>query len=73
MRYAVNRLNQKREEEAYRIYITDTLKSIAQNTAVNGGSYPTKRFVELLNPVKEKSVEEIVKEVITSGELEVID
>lgn len=73
MRYAVTRLNKKREDDVYRIYVTDTLKAIAQNTAVNGGAYPTKRFAELLNPVKEKSAEEIIKEVIKSGELEVVD
>ncbi len=52
----------------YRIYVTDTLKYISENTAAvsaqNGvnGKYMTKRFYELLNPVAEdtRSAEDVI-------------
>ena len=55
------------EERNYKIYITDVLKMIAENTAkVYGGNVPKKRYAELIEhkPVeKEKSAEEIIADV----------
>lgn len=49
MRYVVSRLEQEREEYAYRIYVTDSLKVIGENAAFNGGKHMNQRFYEVLN------------------------
>lgn len=44
----------EREEKAYKIYITDALKCIAENTQrFNGGSAPSVRYIDLIEPKKE--------------------
>ena len=48
MRYVLARLRQKRDEETYRIYLTDALFA-----SVNGGQHMIKRYYELLHPVEE--------------------
>lgn len=74
MRYAKAKIRTELTQTAYRIYISDTLKVIAENTArsVPEGKYPTKRLVEILHPVKERSAEEIIESVIKNAELVVI-
>ena len=43
-------------EDAYRIYVTDTLRYIAANTAnFGGGSYPEVRYYDLVRPEKEET------------------
>ena len=68
MRYAVARLKEKQRDEAYRIYITDSLKLITENTAhfVEGGQYITKRWIEVVEnkPTDNRSGEEIAMDVI---------
>lgn len=55
------------DELNYKIYITDTLKMIAESSAKRfGGAVPSKRYYEIIErkPVeKEKSAEEIIDEV----------
>lgn len=55
------------DNKAYKLYITDTLKMIAENTAKSvGGLAPNKRYSDIIErkPVeKEKSAEEIINEV----------
>ncbi len=60
------------EEKAYKIYVTDSLKSIAENTArYAGGGYPAIRYADLIEqkPHEEKSGEEIVADVIKKSGL----
>ena len=40
------------EDEAYRVYVTDALQIIGDNTSrrVDGGRYLNKRYVELIKP-----------------------
>lgn len=64
--YAIKRLIQ---DEIYKIYITDALKTISENTAaLSGGSRITKRYYDILHPPKEdeRTGDEIADEVISS-------
>lgn len=58
----IARFIQEREDLIYRAYTTDALRTIAQN----GGSYPSKRFAELLDyePKDQRSGDEIVADVV---------
>ncbi len=50
-------------DKAYRIYVTDSLKAIAENTSkYAGGSYMRIRFADILNPKPEetRTPEEII-------------
>lgn len=50
----------EQEEKAYRIYVTDTLKCIAENTAkFGGGNYIKTRFYDVINIEPEKESTEI--------------
>ena len=59
IRYCLARYKEDQAGKAYRIYVTDALRHIAQNTAKYvGGTYTKKRFVEVIEPPKkEKQVE----------------
>lgn len=68
----------KQEREiAYRIYVTDTLKLIAENTAkFTGGAYREDRYAEIYQKRKEipkKTVEETIAEVTKKAGLVVIE
>lgn len=46
----------EQQEKAYKMYITDALKIIAENTAKQvGGSYLTARYAEMIEPKKEET------------------
>lgn len=47
---------QKEQRElAYQVYVTDSLRIIAENTAKQvGGSYLKARFKEIIEPIKEE-------------------
>lgn len=48
MRYVVARYRSDRRDLAYRIYISDALRIISENTArFGGGSYMTERFADI--------------------------
>lgn len=50
---------QKQEEKAYKIYVTDALKVIANNTAGGEARYMIqRRWVELLEPVESEEAEQ---------------
>lgn len=54
------------EGKLYRIYITDSLKILMENSAAkNGGKYIAKRYIDLIDPPKEetKTCAEITSEV----------
>lgn len=46
----------KQEEKTYKMYITDALRLIAENSAkMAGGSYIQARYVDLVEPKKEET------------------
>ena len=74
MRYATARFNQHQRDLAYRIYVTDCLRMVTENTAkLSQGAYTAARFYDIINPKPkdERSGEEIVAEIINKAGLEV--
>lgn len=75
MRYAMARFNQHQRDLAYRIYVTDCLRIISENTAkTGGGSYITAKFADIINPkpVDNRTGEEIAADIIKRTGIEVI-
>jgi hypothetical protein len=75
MRYALTRYKMYQREVAYRIYVTDCLRMMTENTArFAKGNYITKRYADSLKkPVREnKTGEEIAADVIKKAGLVVI-
>lgn len=57
MEYCISSLRKWEKELEYRVYITDALKAIAENTAKNvGGTFLTKRYVDSVLPSNKKEV-----------------
>lgn len=69
------RIQKDNEEHLYRIYVTDALQGIADNTSVVHGGYRFKnRWVDIINHnVDARSADEIVEDVLKKSGLEVID
>lgn len=63
MKYMVARFLQEADDFRYRVYTTDTLQAIAKN----GGSYPSKRYAEIISrkPAETRSGDEIVADVVS--------
>ena len=75
MRYAIARFNQHQRDLAYRIYVSDCLRIISENTAkMGGGSYITAKFADIINPkpADNRSGEEIAADIIKRAGIEVI-
>ena len=75
MRYAMARFNQHQRDFAYRIYVTDCLRIITENTAkMGGGSYITAKFADIINPkpTDNRTGEEIAADIIKRAGIEVI-
>jgi Zn-dependent membrane protease YugP len=75
MRYAVARYKTYQREVAYRIYVTDCLRMMTENTArFVKGNYVAKRYADFLkNPARDnRTGEEIAAEVIQKAGLVVI-
>lgn len=68
MRYVLAQYRWEQEDKAYRIYVTDALRLISENTASSvGGKYITARFADVIAPPKEednRTCEEITAEII---------
>ena len=68
MRYVLAQYRREQEDKAYRIYVTDALRMISENTASSvGGKYITARFADVIAPPKEednRTCEEITAEII---------
>lgn len=68
MRYVLAQYRREQEDKAYRIYVTDALRLISENTASSvGGKYITARFSDVIAPPKEednRTCEEITAEII---------
>lgn len=78
MRYVVSRYNAYQYETAYRIYITDSLRIITENTAFEKGHpYLTTRWADIMySKPKEKEKEtggnEIATNIIKKFGIEVV-
>ena len=75
MRYAMARYQSQQRDLAYRIYVTDCLRIISENTAKMGnGSYITAKFADIINPkpVGKRTGEEIAADIIKQAGIEVI-
>ena len=75
MRYAMARFNQHQRDLAYRIYVTDCLRIISENTAkMGGGSYISVKFADIINPkpAGNRTGEEIAADIIKRAGIEVI-
>ena len=68
MRYVLAQYRREQEDKAYRIYVTDALRLISENTASSvGGKYITARFADVIAPPKEednRTCEEITADII---------
>ena len=74
MRYATARFNQHQRDLAYRIYVTDCLRIISENTAkMCGGSYMKAKLADIINPdpVDNRTGEEIAADIIKRAGIEV--
>ena len=46
----------EQQEKAYKVYVTDALRIITENTAkANGGSYLQARYADMIEPRKEET------------------
>ena len=75
MRYAIARYQSQQRDLAYRIYVTDCLRIISENTAkICGGSYITANFADIINPkpVDNRTGDEIAADIIKLAGIEVI-
>ena len=60
------RLNERAKTEAYRIYVTDALRIVAENTARYGGNYIKARYADIIEPKKQdnRTCEEITADIV---------
>ena len=76
MRYVVSKYKEQQKEMAYRIYVTECLRMITENTAKqSGGSYINKPFADLIGsnkPNDERTADEIIADISFRAGLEVI-
>ena len=74
MRYAMARYQSQQRDLAYRIYVTDCLRIISENTAkMCGGSYMKAILADIINtdPVDNRTREEIAADIIKRAGIEV--
>lgn len=61
------RLNEKARNDAYRIYVTDALRVVAENTArFASGNYIKVRYADMIEPKKQdnRTCEEITADIV---------
>lgn len=61
------RLNERAKAEAYRIYVTDALRIVGENTArYASGNYIKARYADMIEPKKQdnRTCEEITADVV---------
>lgn len=61
------RLNEKARNDAYRIYVTDALRLVAENTArYASGNYIKARYADMIEPKKQddRTCEEITADIV---------
>ena len=72
--HCISLFNRQAKEEAYRAYVTDTLKALNDNFAKHfGGAFYQTRYVDVVNPKEEtdKSGDEIARDIIKRAGLKV--
>ena len=74
MRYAKAQRKRKRELDAYRIYVTEGLRMLTENTAGGNLEFLNQSYVDMLNmmeapPKPQQTGEEIVAEVMSKFNL----
>ena len=78
MRYVVSKYKEQQKEMAYRVYVTECLRVMTENTAKqseSGGSYLNKPFADVIgnnNPKDERTADEIIADISFRAGLEVI-
>ena len=75
MRYAIARYQSQQRDLAYRIYVSDCLRIISENTArISNGSYVTAKFSDIINPkpAENRTGEEIAADIIKRAGIEVV-
>ena len=76
LRYVVSKYKEQQKEMAYRIYVTECLRMITENTAKQGGgSYINKPFADVIGnnkPKDERTADEIIADITKRAGLEVI-
>ena len=75
MRYAMARYSQYQRDVAYRVFVSDCLRIMTENTAkYSGGSYVKHRYADIMKPrrVDNRTAEQIVADVVKLAGLEVI-
>lgn len=63
----MSKVNQQAKDTAYRVYVTDCLKLIAENTAnISYGQYMKSRYYDIISPAKvdTRTGDEIVEDII---------
>jgi hypothetical protein len=75
MRYVTTRYQSQQRDLIYRIYVTNCLRIITENTAKQaGGNYMTAEYTDLIHPKKkdDKTGNEIVADFIQSSGIKVV-
>ena len=63
----MSKAGQQAKDTAYRVYVTDCLKLIAENTAnISSGQYVKSRYYDIIHPAKvdSRTGDEIVEDII---------
>ena len=63
----MSKVKQQAKDTAYRVYVTDCLKMIAENTAnISRGQYMKARYYDIIHPanVDNRTGDEIVEDII---------
>lgn len=71
MRYVITRYQREQRELAYRIFVTDGIKMVTENTArASGGSYMSQRYFDVINTKHDdRTAEEIAIDTIIKAQL----
>ena len=58
----ISYFQKRQKEKAYQIYVTDALKLIAENTSkISGGSYLSKRYIDVIEPhIEKRTAKEVI-------------
>lgn len=75
LRYVKSRYEQYRRDVAYRIYVSDSLRIITENTAkAVGGSYIEGRYKDIIKPKRQdnRTAEQIIADTLAGAGIEVI-
>ena len=73
--FCISLFQKEQEEKAVKIYFSECLRIITENTAkMGGGSYITAKFADIINPkpVDNRAGEEIAADIIKRAGIEVI-